>query len=249
MALVVAGALLAAGCRQGAASRSETGSGGPPARPMVTRIDEAALEQEVSAYGYYLRMLPLDEARSSLMAYYADISRRDSLEFDTLVRLVEKYLYDPASPFCDEDLFQPFAAALAAAERLPVSDRDRYAFIADRSAMNATGTRAADFTFTDASGVRHRLSDYRSDYLLVIFGDPACTACRDLRAALSGSEGVTALLASGRLTLIEVSREEDIAAAPYHIRAMPSAYLLDASRTVLLRDPDPSRLLARLGAL
>ena len=64
-------------------------------------------------------------------------------------------------------------------------------------------------------------------------------------------EGIPERIASGKLVLVEVNPDEDAIAKAetdksYHIRAIPSMYLLDADKTVLLKDAPAERILTYL---
>ena len=105
----------------------------------------------------------------------------------------------------------------------------------------------------------------------MIFGNPDCTACKDLMAQMNGAPGISARIADGSLKVVDIYIDEDIElwrsrmeAYPaswingydptftirtdlsYNVRAVPSLYLLDAKKTVLLKDATPERVLGAL---
>ena len=245
-----------------------------PSRDSVFNgVPSSGLEQQMGNYSFILQMVPVAEARKALGLLY---DRLDDFEAqakdDTLrteiTRLLEKYLYDPNSPLRCEDAFHAVAARLSEDGRLGDAERDRYAHIARMSALNTAGTPAADFSFVDTKGRQHTLYGIRAERLLLVFGNPDCTACGQLTEALSADPVLAGQIRSGALKVVDIYIDEDIAGWKaradsypadwingcdpdgairsdrlYNVRAIPSLYLLDADKTVLLKDVPQERLL------
>ena len=152
--------------------------------------------------------------------------------------------------------------------------KPQYGFQARMCAMNAMGTPAADFAFTDTRGRKRTLYGIEAEYLLLIFGNPDCTACKDLVVQMESSPTVAELGASGRLKVVDIfiDREVDqwkarVADYPaawingydhtftirddilYNVRAVPSMYLLDKDKRVIFKDVPPEILLTYLSML
>ena len=188
-----------------------------------------------------------------------------------MVGMTEKYLYDPNSPLRDEDLYGPFARMLAESSLTPDGRRTGYRWIAEKCSLNSRGTRAADFSFTDLRGRRRTLYGIPAERLLLIFGNPDCKGCREILGQIAADARLSQLVASGKLKIVDVYIDEDVAAwkagsgrypadwingydhthtirgdVIYNVRALPSLYLLDADKTVLLKDAPADRVLAAL---
>ena len=189
-----------------------------------------------------------------------------------LTALVSRYFYDPNSPVRSEELYLPFAQALADCPLITPLDRERYAREARMCALNRPGTRAADFVFVDTAGRRHTLYGIKADMTLLVFGNPDCHACKELQAALEDSSELSAAIASGELKVVDIYIDQDLDAwrahipeyptswingydpsfvirtdLLYNVRALPSLYLLSANKTVLLKDATPEQFFAALG--
>ncbi len=216
----------------------------------VSDLDSASLELAVGTWASLLGSLPADAGENAVKSLLKKADTLPQEENAPLLDKVEKYLYDPNSPVRNEDLYGRLAQGLAASQATPDSLRAHYAYLAEKCALNAVGTRAADFLFT-RNGRVQSLYSVTAERILLIFGNPECTACRELHAALKSSEELSALIKEGKLALVEVNPDEDgIAKAEtdrsYHIRAIPSMYLLDENKTVLLKDATPERILKAL---
>jgi len=197
-----------------------------------------------------------------------------STVFEVLEEMVRRYLYDPNSPVRNEDLFGAFAEALSHSEAVRPETRGIYAFEAARCALNAVGTRAADFPFTDLRGRVRTLYGIKAEWTLLVFGNPGCNACRELVAAMQQMPGVGVLVDSGRLAVLDVYIDEEVdkwkaeaetypktwingydhrhqirTDVTYHIRAIPSMYVLDRDKTVILKDAPQEVLLDFLSSI
>lgn len=240
-------------------------------------LDE--LEQEVGTFTGLLNLIPAKDAFAAVERFWGQLeafqkAQEKSLVFKHLYELVERYLYDPNSPLRNEDLCVPLFKGRLGSPLTPDSMREYYSWQVKMCSMNSVGTKAADFTFIDTAGKKRSLYGIRADYLVLIFGNPDCAACRELMDAMSFVPEIVNLSISGRLKIADIYIDEDVAAWKagaagypptwingydpsgairgdllYHVRAIPSIYLLDASKTVLLKDATQERLLAYLQEL
>jgi len=247
------------------------------AADSLNGVSPLDLEKEVGTYSTLLGMVPVASGKAAvgrcigqLEAY--ELANPSSAVFREGVRLLSSYLGDPNSPVRSDDLYQTIAAGLAVSPLVPEAEHARYAWEAAKFNLNHTGSKAADFPYIDLSGRRGTLYGVSAEYLVLIFGNPDCTACRELMQEMSSIPAVVDIQASGRLRVMDIYIDEDVAlwrskgdtypsawingydcdgaaSAGYHIRAIPSIYLLDASKTVLLKDVPTDRLLQFLQGL
>ena len=185
------------------------------------------------------------------------------------ISLGDKYLYEPNSPMHDEDLYILFLRALVNHPGLEETDRIRPRHLLEMALKNRSGDVAADFTVVCRDGSSRRLSDIKAGYVLVYFNDPDCEDCRRVKELLSQSPVVNGLLESGRLKLLSVCVEGKTPAwekaefpagwidgydagqrltreQVYDLKAMPTLYLLDAEKRVILKDASFGQVEERL---
>jgi len=188
-----------------------------------------------------------------------------------MTEMVSKYLYDPNSPLRDEDLYLPFVRGMAASEFTPEAVRPGYVFEERMCSLNTFGGPAADFTFRDASGRSGSLYGIKADYTLLFFSNPGCTACKEIIDALVSRPYLDDIISSGRLAVASIYIDEDLVKwreyvplypgnwivgydnrniirqdAIYNVRAIPSLYLLDAQKKVILKDATTEKVIAFL---
>ena len=246
---------------------------------IVNGVPVDALESQVGLFTTLLGQVPLPEGAEAVARLYdrLDAFERkypDSNVFEETVRQVTRYLYDANSPVRNEDLYLPFAERLAASDLVDGGYRMGYEWDARMCRLNRVGTQAADFSFTDTKGRLRTLYGIKAEYTVLIFANPGCNAGQEITAAMSASPEISALIDSGRLKVVDVYIDQEIddwkahiADYPanwingydqsysirtdlvYNVRAIPSIYLLDAKKSVLMKDAPQEKVLQALTML
>ncbi|MBQ7811522.1 MAG: DUF5106 domain-containing protein [Bacteroidales bacterium] len=193
---------------------------------------------------------------------------------ETVTELIEKYLYDPNSPFRNEDIYGRYVGRLAQWEGLSPEIRGKYEREAALCSLNGVGTVATDFRFADRMGRIHTLHGIRSPLTLLFFSNPGCEACMNIINVLKGEPRISGLIASKKLAVLNIYIDEDIAAwrsymriypeewyngfdpdfairteTLYDVRAIPSLYLLDEDKTVIMKDAPENRVFEYLAGI
>ena len=122
--------------------------------------------------------------------------------------LLRKYLYDPSSPVRDEECYLPFITRLCASPLAESSMVPSYEWERNICLLNRPGSPAPDFAFTDLRGQVKTLYGIRSDYTVLIFGNPDCTACRQLMTAFREAPAIAGGIESGRLKVVDIFIDE-----------------------------------------
>ena len=242
----------------------------------VSGVKKEDVEQKFADWNAILGVLPRSIADKAVNALYekaAACERKDTSSnvFDTFVMLADKYFYDPNSPVRNEDHYHAFVRNLASFEGFDEAVRGKYAYQARMTALNREGTVAADFRFADRNGRIHSLHGINAPMTLLFFSNPGCDACMEIIKVLSGHEGIASMVADGRLAVLNIYIDEDIQAwreymsiypeqwyngfdpdmvirgeALYNVRAIPSLYLLDHEKRVILKEAPENRVFETL---
>ena len=193
--------------------------------------------------------------------------------FETFVDLFQKYYYDPNSPMRNEDVYYHFVSRYASYEGLTDVEKAKYEREARLCALNRIGTRASDFRFADRRGNITNLYDIKAELTLLFFSNPGCDACMNIINVLREDPVISSMVASGRLAVANIYIDEDIQAwrsyipvypeewyngfdpdmilrsnEIYAIRAIPSLYLLDSEKRVIMKDAPEERLFRYLSS-
>ena len=194
--------------------------------------------------------------------------------FETFVDLFQKYYYDPNSPMRNEDVYYCFVKRYVSYEGLSDVERAKYEREARLCALNRVGTKAADFRFADRRGKMMNLYDINAEMTLLFFSNPGCNACMEIINVLRDEPLIASHISSGRLAVVNVYIDEDIQAwreymsiypeewyngfdpdyvlrgnEIYAVRAIPSLYLLDAEKRVILKDAPEDKVFSVIASL
>ncbi|NLY25438.1 MAG: DUF5106 domain-containing protein [Bacteroidales bacterium] len=227
-------------------------------RPEIT-------EQAFVDYINILNYVPGETAAESLI-YTLNKAEADRAMYHHFVSLFEKYFYDPNSPFRDEAYYLPVLRKVIQSPLLTDELLSRYSFQLEMSMKNRVGQRAVDFTYTLASGQSHTLHSLNSEFTLLLFSNPGCSTCEAVTAHLDNSKSLNAALQMNSptrtmLTILTIYPDDDpeewLAHLPlmperwvhgydktleitnkklYDIKAIPTLYLLDKNKNVILKD-------------
>ena len=246
---------------------------------LVSGVRRTDVEQKFANWTQVLGMSSRPVAEKSVSRLYdralaCEKKDTSSNVFETFASLVDKYLFDPNSPLRDEDLYGAYASRLAAYEGYTEVQKEKYARDARLCALNKVGTKAADFRFADRRGKIRTLYGVEAPYTLLFFSNPGCEACMSIINVLKEDPQISGMISSGRLKVLNVYIDEDLDAwrsympiypdewyngfdpdfvirneTLYNVRAIPSLYLLDSDKTVLLKDAPENRMFEYLYGL
>lgn len=246
---------------------------------LVNGVRKADVEQAFADYLFILDAVPPADAEKSVSALFGRIescekSDTSSNVFETIAEFAEKYLYDPNSPARNEDLYLPFVSGMAASSLVPEEKKTAYAHDAKMCSLNRTGTKAADFIFSDKYGKSYSLYGIKAEYALLFFSNPGCQACKEIIDVLANEPEISGLVKDGRLAVLNIYIDSDLKEwyeymsiypeewyngydpnsiirddVLYNVRAIPSLYLLDADKKVILKDAPQEKVFAYLSAI
>ena len=231
----------------------------------VSGVDKSEVEQKFADWIGILNEVDLEVAHKSVAKLYdrslaCEKRNPSSNVFETFVMLAEMYFYDPNSPLRNEEYYLPFVSRYASYEGLSEVERKKYERDARLCALNRIGTKATDFRFCDRYGRIRNLYNIDAEYTLLFISNPGCNACMEIINVLK-SDAISIMVDRGVLKVLNVYIDEDIQAwrsymsvypdnwyngfdpdftlrnnEVYNIRAIPSLYLLDKEKNVLMKD-------------
>ena len=178
-----------------------------------------------------------------------------------LTSLADKYLYDPNSPMRNEELYISVLDAMLKSPILDDTEKIRPKARRSLAQKNRIGTKALDFTYTLANGKQGTLYALKAPYTLLFINNPGCHACNETIKALKQSPTVSQAIAQHKVKVLSLYPDIDLAEWQKHLsdfpsdwingydkkqmidqknlydlKAIPTLYLLDKDKTVLLKD-------------
>ncbi|MDR1004574.1 MAG: DUF5106 domain-containing protein [Prevotellaceae bacterium] len=217
-------------------------------------------EQAWVDYIHVLEMMPNSKAGDILERFFRRAGENKTV-YHFFTGMADKYLYDPNSPMRNEELYISVLDAMLEGNVLTDAEKIRPR---DRRVMaekNRRGTQALNFTYTTVDGASGTLYGTAADYTLLFINNPGCHACRETIEALKQAPHINRLLQTGNLKILAVYPDEDrtewekhLPDFPetwlngydrsltmksknlYDLKAIPTLYLMDSNKYVLLKD-------------
>ena len=224
--------------------------------PFAENPDTAFTEQAFVDYIAVLPMADAAERAEGVKALVGKLPQPDML--DRFMDLAAHYLGNPQSPMHSDDLYTDFLRAYVDLPNVDDARKTRPRFLIDNLQKNRVGTVASDFSYYDThAGKRRTLHSTTAQYLVLYFNDPDCESCQQ-------EMPVAYVMATLRhpsvgVLLVNTEKEQGIgmingqplpdnwidgydpgqtitARQLYFLPAMPSIYLLDSQKRIILKD-------------
>jgi hypothetical protein len=218
------------------------------------------MEQAWVDYIDIMKLVPEETAISAIKQMYKDAGKKKKVFF-YFTDLAEKYLYDPNSPMRNEELYIPVLDAMLESSVLDDTEKILPKGRRELAEQNRPGRQAEDFTYTLVSGKSGTLYGVKADYTLLFINNPGCHACEEGIKELKQAPAINKEFEAGNLKILSVYPDEDkeewerhLSDFPkewingydkklmikeknlYDLKAIPTLYLLDKNKKVLLKD-------------
>lgn len=211
---------------------------------------------------YYVSFAQAEESLISTLKQ-AEKNKKMYLHF---ADLFDKYYYEPNSPFRNEEFYIPVLYELVSNKTLSKDEKSKYNFQLEMTKRNRVGNTATDFSYTLNTGESNKMSSIKSEYLIILFSNPDCSTCAAITKELSESEIINKAFALNNATRTMISiltiypdgnieewrshlsslpsnwingYDKDMTITKqklYDIKAIPTIYLLDKNKKVILKD-------------
>lgn len=225
---------------------------------FLARADTLQLFEAYARYVQLLFSVPTDGAPMDSLMRRAAVSRP---MLDYFAMLADQVLGDPNSPLRNDEFYIPVLRAQLSSPWYDEYERLAPEYRLSLASQNRIGQPANDFRYTLASGATGSLYGLRAEYVLLFINNPGCPMCREIREAISASPMLTELIEHGRLRVLALYPDENLdewrayreqipaswinayddgcvlrEKGLYDLSAIPSLYLLDAQKRVLVKD-------------
>lgn len=230
---------------------------------FVTQADTMQMLEAYAGFISLMAMHPADNAPMDSLMRRAAVSK-PMLEYFAM--LADKVLADPNSPLRSTEFHIPVLQRLVESPFLDEYEKIRPAYELNLALQNRLGQRANDFRYTLASGASGTLYGIKAEYVLLFINNPGCPMCQQIREAIGGSPLLNELIERGSLKVLALYPDEDLTEwreyrqhipaswingydagcvlrekELYDLVAIPSLYLLDREKRVLVKDStDPA---------
>ena len=219
-----------------------------------------------SAFEDYMQLVgqaQADTAMASVDNLILRVRKADAKNLLTLGTIAREVLYSDSAVMFSEQLYYPFAKAVAECGKISSADRASFAYESGILGTSQVGMTLPDITFTRPDGTKGSLSDAGRKRVVLMFFDPDCDDCRMISVMQSTDTNLKQLHEKGFLQLVmlypgepneEFKRkaatfpEEWIVGANpdldtmFNFPMMPTVYYLSPKYKILAKNLDTSRL-------
>ena len=215
----------------------------------------------VNAYARYIAVISDEPHHGAWMDSLMKRASQSRTMLDYFAWLGEAVLHDPNSPMRNDEFYIPVLKYVLASPYYNEYERIAPEFDMKVVSQNRIGRKANDVVYTLASGKKGHLYNIEAEYTLLLISNPACPMCGEVLEALQSSPMLNELVEMGRLKILVLYPDKDLtewrkhrAAFPkqwiyayddgckmeseslYNLSAIPSMYLLDRQKRVLVKD-------------
>ncbi len=242
----------------------------------VLGVRNGEIEKSFATYVALLNLVPMDQAKKSVADLFRRIESKQaeddsSLFYLRFTEIVSRYLYDPNSPIRNEDFYLPFVEGMAKSRFTREDMIPAYSYEARMCRLNPYGSKVADFKFKDIDGRVHSLYGIGAAHTILFFSNPYCPNCKEIMDEFISFENFNWWISTGDLAIASIYIDKEIEEwreyqpnypdnwitgydhnyiiredVLYNVRAIPSLYLLDAEKRVILKDAPQEQIVQYL---
>lgn len=227
----------------------------------VIEYDTVSVMQAFADYAAYIDVGMEPMQRDSLLRALMHRAEKSRPVLDFFAYVTEGVLHDPNSPMRNDELYIPILEVLVESPLYDEYDRIVPLYDLELARQNRIGNVANDIVYTLASGKTGRLHNIDADYVIVMFSNPGCPMCREIIEEIGSSPLINEMMENDRIEVLAVYPDEDLVAwrdhigdipqswingydagmriteaRSYNLQAIPSLYLLDSEKRVIIKD-------------
>lgn len=219
------------------------------------------------AFGDWLSFMPYassDTVYMAINAYMDKVSKTGGDNVATIGRIAESWLYCDTAACFSEDVYLPFAKAVAENKKVNSATRQRLMAQIKILENSRVGAKAGGFEFVTPADSTIHFDDILASRVILFFYDPDCTDCSLVKTRLAVDYNINQLIENKLIKIVAIYPGEPtqewkesasllpdtwiVGAAPdidllYDIPTAPDLYYLDARHKILSKHIDLDNLL------
>jgi thiol-disulfide isomerase/thioredoxin len=220
------------------------------------RYDEASLKAFVLSTN-----TTTDSIGKSQLDTLLDNAARDSTALHQTISYLEVPFSDPNSSFRNQQFYERLLKAKLNSRYYIDEEKQVAEGKLKLLHQNNVGKPANDFIYVTPAGYKKKMYGIKSNFTVLFFNNPECPACKEIKAAFNASAIISDMIKTGDLKILAMYTDQDeklwldsLSSYPakwiagrdeneylyknkvYDLRAIPTIYLLDKQKKVLLKD-------------
>ena len=227
---------------------------------QVALTDTAYMVRLFADWATVLERVP-DSVGVRSVEQVMDRASANKKTFEWFVMAAREVLADPNSQWRDDELYMPVLRLRIASPFTDEATRERLRYRLEILSQNRIGHKANNIRYTLFDGFEGTLYGIKAEYTIIFINNPGCEMCRTVREEICASALLSRYIASGRLKVLAIYPDQDLdewlryrsempaswingydrecvmrTEGTYNLAAIPSLYLLDKDKTVLVKD-------------
>jgi hypothetical protein len=217
----------------------------------------------------YVYLLKQADNNDKYVQSFVSLASKHESTLAPILYWLDNILYDSSSPHYDENLYMKLMKAVIASDVNPVmklTPRQRVEIMS----KNQVGNRANNFSFVTKEGCTNRLYKVEAPLLVLFFNNPDCSMYQEAEDRMMQNEKLQTLITTGKVKILAITPDADsedwtahvypqrwmvgldskgtiYKQRLYDIQHLPSIYLLDSEKRVLLKEANVDGLFKWLG--
>ena len=200
------------------------------------------MANEFKVYISILRNATPDSAIASVNRFNKKLEKQAADQL-FMAECAENLLYGDTAEVWVDELYLPFAEAVAANKRIDKASKARFAHQANILRNSLTGKRIGSLPYTTREGEKRNLDNDSAQVLVVFFNDPDCDDCNLARIRLDADISMTELINEGKAKIVAISLTEPTEEWKQAGSSYPSTWTVganpDADLNIDLRNGTP----------
>lgn len=192
------------------------------------------------AFANYVEILPHTQKETAYLSIKKMLTKAENDKngkmYPYFLELFKKYLYDPNSPLRNEEYYIPVAEYIIENKISNDTDKERAMFDLNLMKKNRIGEKATDITYILASGKNGSLYNIKANYTLLYFYNPDCRACEELINYMKYSSVINALTQNGMMKVLAVYPDKDISIWQKHLKDIPEKWINGYDKNTIIKD-------------
>ena len=178
------------------------------------------------------------EKINSAVKKLLDQAQVDVVMYNYFYRKGEDYLYNPNSASRNDEYFIPFLEHLVYSSKVVEQDKVNPRYQLELAYKNRLGEKALDFIYTLNSGATGNLYGITTKYTLLMFYNPDCKECRETTTEIKRSAVISAAISAGALKVLALYADENIEIWKSHLSDIPTSWINGYDKTLSIRNKD-----------
>ncbi|MCM1450516.1 MAG: DUF5106 domain-containing protein [Clostridiales bacterium] len=215
----------------------------------------------------YIQLIPyanVDVVHKSVDDFIAKVSKKPA-DLLTITAMAEGLLYSDTATIIIDEVYLPFAQAVADNKKIKSPEKQHYARQAKILSGSQVNMIAPDFEYVTPDGEKKKFSELTPSYVILFFNNPDCPDCMMSRVRLSADYNINEFIKKGEVAIVNIypgspddeewkelvkrMPENWIAGASsevndlYDMRRRPSIYYLNPKHKILSKSMTADQLL------